>query len=372
MSESHRPPLSREQSSIAFMQQEHATILKALHDEIAALQKRCTDLTFQLTMSGLSIDEPGSIDMQMQEVQQELESSRTKIHALEKTLTERDKKIERLEAEARTQRKRWLDESRAQGQTTNSLRAELEAKANNIAYLTSEMHKLKQRLKSEQQSGDQGDTKVKMGGSNQPGPSMNQGPPSQPGYLHPEAAGQPSKSSFGLVPTPPAREKTLGGSSASRIRRSGHSRSVVGGVSGKAIVGAPHPPHPASADGLMGRTTHPNQSAHPHPLRLSSARSSGSESPDITPFLPHANDDIVQVVGGKQAPILPPIASSGAVGSGAHPVLVHQVVSSTSQHRQKSKPNASSEAAIVSLAVENAADNAWNNMAHESQSTEFN
>ena len=29
-------------SSILFMQQEHAAILKGLHDEIAVLQKRCT------------------------------------------------------------------------------------------------------------------------------------------------------------------------------------------------------------------------------------------------------------------------------------------------------------------------------------------
>merc|ERR1712110_597250 len=68
-------------------------------------------------MNGLTIDEPGSIDTQMQEVQQELESSRTKIVTLEKNVSERDKRIERLEAEARSQRKRWLDESRAQSQT---------------------------------------------------------------------------------------------------------------------------------------------------------------------------------------------------------------------------------------------------------------
>merc|ERR1719483_67232 len=315
-------------------------------------------------MSGLSIDEPGSIDTQMQEVQQELETSRSKIQTLEKNLAERDKKIERLEAEARTQRKRWLDESRAQGQQTNNLRAELEAKANNVAYLTTEMHKLKQRLKTEQ-SGDQGDSgKVKVSGSSHPSHSMGQGPASQPGYLHPDAA-QSSKSSFGQhhIPTPPAREKTLGGSSASRIRRSGHSRSVVGGVSGKAIASGSHPTS-ASADALMGRQA--------NPLRLSSGRSSGSESPDISPFLHHTKEEFVQVVGGKQAPILPPIASSGAIGGGAHPVLVHQVVSSTSQHRQKTKSSAANDAAIVSLAVENAVpDSAWN-IAHESRSTEFN
>jgi len=337
-------------SSILFMQQEHAAILKGLHEEIAVLQKRCTDLTFQLTMNGLTIDEPGSIDTQMQEVQQELESSRTKIVTLEKNVSERDKRIERLEAEARSQRKRWLDESRAQSQTMNNLRAELEAKANNIAYLTTELHRLKQKGRNEQQSGDQVKNTGAVLNQNQPVHSMGQGAASHPGYLHPESTG--TKSSFGNhMPTPPAREKTLGGTSASRVRRSGQPRATMsGGVSGKAL-------HPSSAEAIMGRQA--------NPLRLSSGRSSGSESPDITPFLPASKEEIVKVVGGKQAPILPPIAAAAVSG----PVLVHQVVSSTSQHRQKSKTT--TEAAIESLAVENAVpDTAWP-IAHESRSSEF-
>ena len=287
----------------------------------------------------------------MQEVQQELESSRTKIVTLEKSVSERDKRIERLEAEARSQRKRWLDESRAQSQTMNNLRAELEAKANNIAYLTTELHRLKQKGRNEQQNSDQGNS-IKNAGTvnpNQPVHSMVQGAASHPGYLHPESTG--TKSSFGHhMPTPPTREKTLGGTSASRVRRSGQSRATMtGGVSGKAL-------HPTSAEALAGRQA--------NPLRLSSGRSSGSESPDITPFLPTSKEEFVKVVGGKQAPILPPIAASAVTG----PVLVHQVVSSSSQHRQMAK---ATEAAIESLAVENAVpDTAWP-IAHESRSSEF-
>lgn len=336
-------------SSILFIQQEHAAILKGLHEEIAMLQKRCTDLTFQLTMNGLSIDEPDAVDVKMQGVQKELEASRTKITTLEKELTDRDKRVERLEVEARSQRKRWLDESRAQSQTVNNLKAELEAKANNIAYLTTELHRLKHKGKIEQ-GGNSSETLPT-------GHSMAAGATSQPGYLHPDSKqGTGTKGSF--IPAPPTREKTLGVAS-SRLRRSGHRSVMTGGVAGKGLATV----HPSSADALLPRNS--------NTLRLSSGRSSGSESPDITPFLA-PKEEFVQVVGGKSAPILPPIAATAAaLGSGAHPVLVHQVVSSSSQHRQKTKSTAAADTAIVKLAVENAVpDHAWS-MAHESQSSEF-
>ncbi|RUS89792.1 hypothetical protein EGW08_002495 [Elysia chlorotica] len=406
------------ESSILFMQQEHAAILKGLHEEIGRLQKRCTDLTFQLTMHGLTIDEPGSVDSQMQQVQQDLEASRTRIATLENQLVDREKKVERLEMEARSQRKRWLDESRAQSQVMNTLRAELEAKANNIAYLTTELHRLKQKSRSQEQGGETG------------GPSdMNKNPqnrseaggPSHPGYLHPDS-GKKSSHPQHFVPAPPQREKTLGPGSAmsSRMRRTGsHTRSLAassagnntGGIvmaTGKSIG------HPASADGhLVGRQNHIHQTAvnsagavsataisnHPnHRLRLSSGRSSGSESPDISPFLPppgHKEEDLLQELAVKQAPVLPPIPVGGgsprehqlqgyqaslASGGHHHPVLVHKVVSSTSQHRQlkagaaAGTASSKAEASVVSLAVENAAappDTAWA-LAQQSRGSEYN
>merc|ERR1719394_1620943 len=311
-------------------------------------------------MSGLTIDEPGTMDTKMQEVQTEIDTSRTKIINLEKELAERDKRVERLEADARSQRKRWLDESRAQSQTMNTLRAELEAKANNIAYLTTELHRLKQKEKSEQ-LGDQAGT-GKHGGY----PSSVS--ISRPGHIHPDS-NQPVKASHTQhIPTPPSKDRTHGPSSASRIRRAGHGRSTLAGN----VTSKPLPTvHPSSADALRARQA--------NSLRKSSGRSSGSESPDITPFLPPPKDDLVQIIGTKQAPILPPITTSPAaaaaaalnVGSGAHPVLVHQVVSSSSQHRVKAK-SSTTDASIATLAVANAVpDTAWS-LAHKSHSSEFN
>ncbi|CAL1536167.1 unnamed protein product [Lymnaea stagnalis] len=338
------------ESSIKFMQQEHAFTLKALHEEIMGLQKKCTDLTFQLTMQGLTIDESGHIDNEMQQVQEVLESSKEKIAALEKELADRDKKIQRLEAEAKSQRKRWLDENRIQSQSMNTLRAELEAKANNIAYLTSELYRLKQRSKSEHhEATTQG----------LPNSSTQQSPPVQQAYLYSDSSHSVKKTLIHqhFIPAPPPRDKTLGIASAtSRLRRAGQKPGGSGNV-GKPVIAI----HGPSSDTLIIRKS--NQ------MRVSSSRSSGSDSPDITPFLPPSRDEVIQVVGAKQAPILPPIQ----VSANAHPVLVHHVVSSTSQNHQRKTSSTNTEAAIVTLAVENAAanDGTWK-LAHESRSSEYN
>ena len=55
-------PLQRQkslQSSILFMQEEHAKTLKALHSEIQHLQKKCSELTFSVAMGTTSSPQEG-------------------------------------------------------------------------------------------------------------------------------------------------------------------------------------------------------------------------------------------------------------------------------------------------------------------------
>lgn len=304
-----------------------------------------------------------AVDDQIQKVHQELTLSKEKISQLECKISERDKKIERLESDARNQRKRWLEESRTHSQTTNSLRAELEAKANNIAYLTTELHRLKQKNKNNTELQSEVGSPLGQSGPANVSYHPNTGPPSQPNYLHPDSS-QPKKNQthHHYVPAPPQRERsTLGpGSSASRIRRPGH-RSTVNSATtiapGKPLIAV----HPSSADAMLGRQV--------NPLRHSAGnRSSGSESPDITPFLNPANEKELQL-DIKQ--VLPPIPLSATVapGTSAPSVLVHQVVSTKGQK----KPGPSTtDAAIVTLAVNNAVpDNAWS-LPQEHRSSEYN
>ncbi|XP_059175967.1 coiled-coil domain-containing protein 92-like [Physella acuta] len=309
------------ESSILFMQQEHSTMLKALHEEINGLQKKCSDLTFQLTMQGLTVNKPGDFE---DHVQKEIDTSQEEISKLEKKLSEQISKVERLEAEARAKQKKRLDESRQQAQVVSALRAELEAKSNNIAYLTTELHKLKQKARTEHPEA------TALGTSH----TGAQGPPTQPGHPHAEASHAIKKSHIPqhYIPVPPPKDKNVFGTG--RLRRSGHAKVIQQGQ------------------------------------LLNSSRSSGSESPDISPFLQISKDELT--MGPKQAPVLPPIPVSSASLTSNHSVLVHRVVSSTSQLQAK-KLGTKAEAAIVTLAVENAAgsDPAWK-LAHESRSSEYN
>ncbi|XP_067686041.1 coiled-coil domain-containing protein 92-like [Haliotis asinina] len=130
------------ESSILFMQQEHATTLKCLHEEIHNLQKKCSDLTFQITMQGYGLGEPES-GAKTKELQSQLVAEKKERIKVETEVELRDKKIKVLESELHAQKKRYLGELRSQTHTMNNLKAELEAKSNNIAYLTSELHRYK-------------------------------------------------------------------------------------------------------------------------------------------------------------------------------------------------------------------------------------
>ena len=49
--------LRNAESSVLFMQQEHAKTLQGLHQELQKLQKKCAELTFELAMKSGSPDE---------------------------------------------------------------------------------------------------------------------------------------------------------------------------------------------------------------------------------------------------------------------------------------------------------------------------
>ncbi|XP_041348955.1 coiled-coil domain-containing protein 92-like [Gigantopelta aegis] len=134
------------ESSILFIQQEHANTLKALHEEIHSLQKKCSDLQFQL-----HVTEQPSVETDVQDNTFDLETSIKECKELESQLREeivqKNKKVQILEHELRLQKKRYLDEQRAHMQQINSLRADLDVKSNSVAYLTTELHRIKIKQK---------------------------------------------------------------------------------------------------------------------------------------------------------------------------------------------------------------------------------
>lgn len=131
------------ESAILFMQQEHANTLKALHEEIRNLQKKCSDLTFQINMQGLGIDDAGAMTAKVEDLQNELEEKLQLQNKLEKDLERKEKLVRDIELLAKKQKMKHMDESRKKTQEVDQLKAELESKSNQIAYLTAELHKLK-------------------------------------------------------------------------------------------------------------------------------------------------------------------------------------------------------------------------------------
>ncbi|XP_050409042.1 coiled-coil domain-containing protein 92 [Patella vulgata] len=135
------------ESSILFMQQEHSDTLKGLHEEIQNLQKKCTDLTFQLTMHGLSIEESDDVSSKFSELKNQLDEKTRFIKIQETQLSEKDAKIKDLEQAVKAYKKKYLDEARQQTQIVNTLKADIETKSCTVAYLTSKLHQIKVQSK---------------------------------------------------------------------------------------------------------------------------------------------------------------------------------------------------------------------------------
>lgn len=139
------------ESSILFMQTEHAQTLKGLHEEIKNLQKKCSDLTFQLNMQGIGDDSSGTQSAQIEELKKEIQDQIKERAEYCQELQRKDKQIKHLETDVKRTKIKHQEELRKRSEWEDKLRADLESKSNQVAYLTTELHKLK-RLQLESAS----------------------------------------------------------------------------------------------------------------------------------------------------------------------------------------------------------------------------
>lgn len=330
------------ESSILFMQQEHATTLKALHEEIHRLQKKCTDLTFHLTMNGINIEDSGDVDSRLQVVHSQLQESQKKKNDLEKQLEEKNGRVQLLEQELRSQKKRHLDEMRNTTQIISSLKAEVEAKSNNIAFLTTELHRLKVKQKIDHSGG------LGVGGST----NQLQSIIPDPGH----SIVRHTHSQYSHVPAPPRDMLTNSGRIRTRASHTVASPSVRRGV-GVGVIASSSATNTGTEGDLMSRGLR---------VTSASARSSGSESPDITPFIHRDVDKPVPMVEVKK-PALPPIAVASASKQVSQ---VHQVVIAPRGRHGVTRARPSTPE-ITTLAVDQVGDANWNRPP-ESHSSEYN
>ncbi|KAL8604677.1 hypothetical protein ACOMHN_013457 [Nucella lapillus] len=336
------------ESSILFMQQDHAATLKALHEEIHKLQKRCTDLTFQLTMHGINVEDEGDVDSRLTQVHQQLQQSQEHESSLASQLTQGTHKLQRLEQELRMGKKRHMDEMRQATHNISSLKAEVEAKANNIAFLTTELHRLKVKHKVAEEGGGVG----VQGGDSGGVPTIVRR--KQYGGHH--------------LPVPPPSRDRLTNSARMMRHREAH---PLTSPSARRVA-----PTPTIGTGPI---TGAEAEALARSLRVTSAstRSSGSESPDITPFMHRdmAETGVAAVVGVKKPAPLPPIASSHpGLGERDPPLnkgdLQHLVVAQRGGRRALPRPRPPTPE-VTTLAVDQVSDTKWNRPS-QSHSSEYN
>ncbi|XP_054748794.2 coiled-coil domain-containing protein 92-like [Lytechinus pictus] len=136
--------LRNAESSILFMQQEHAKTLQALHQELHKLQKKCAELNFELAMKSDDVDE--------EKYKSEIEALTAKLGEKEKECnqlkTDRDTNHDRLnelEQQMKVREKIFQDDLAQRQQKILTLTAELEQRSGTIAYLTTQLHQLKRK-----------------------------------------------------------------------------------------------------------------------------------------------------------------------------------------------------------------------------------
>lgn len=131
------------ESAVLFMQSEHANTLKALHEEIHHLQKRCSELTFQLAMETTSTSQEDFYRDKCETLERKFsEEEQTHADKMEE-LRRKEERILKLEVKMKAQEEGHRRALIKAESDNKHLRAELEKKADTIGTLMNQLHKLK-------------------------------------------------------------------------------------------------------------------------------------------------------------------------------------------------------------------------------------
>ncbi|XP_038057296.1 coiled-coil domain-containing protein 92-like isoform X2 [Patiria miniata] len=139
--------LRNAESSILFMQQEHAKTLQGLHQELQKLQKKCAELTFELAMKGDAPDQELYVKKQ-KALEAQLQEKTAEYAEAKKELEKRDSRVSSLEQQVKTQEHQHQNEIKHYKHQASVMTSELEQRSSSIAYLTTQLHQLKLRHRS--------------------------------------------------------------------------------------------------------------------------------------------------------------------------------------------------------------------------------
>uniref|UniRef100_UPI00398F5338 coiled-coil domain-containing 92B n=1 Tax=Pristiophorus japonicus TaxID=55135 RepID=UPI00398F5338 len=136
------------QRNIAFLKGEHMDLLHGLHMEILQLQKRCTELTYELTLK--SSKNGQSDDCEQQEdfapIEAQIRERELQNAALRKELRHKEALITALEGSMRRRERLFLEELKRRSHRMAVLNSELQKQSETAAHLSFQLHSVKQRL----------------------------------------------------------------------------------------------------------------------------------------------------------------------------------------------------------------------------------
>ena len=138
---SQRFQLQNAESSVLFLQQQHAKTLEGLYAEISKLQKKCGGLTFQMAMNSTVLTpDAENFREKCLTAEKELARKSNEIAELTKQLESKNKHNVLLEKSFRQMQESFEESTRSKDKHIATLTSELDAKAGNIAYLTKQLH----------------------------------------------------------------------------------------------------------------------------------------------------------------------------------------------------------------------------------------
>ncbi|CAF0769699.1 unnamed protein product [Didymodactylos carnosus] len=139
--------LQNAEKSITFIQREHASTLQALHEEIAKLQNKCSELTFHLAIGGHIITNSSvetKLQLKIEQLENEILKYKKEVEILKKILNEKETKINSYETKLILNDRQHANDIRLQREKYRLLKADLEKRATIIAELTTQLHRERQ------------------------------------------------------------------------------------------------------------------------------------------------------------------------------------------------------------------------------------
>ncbi|XP_014325001.1 coiled-coil domain containing 92B [Xiphophorus maculatus] len=148
--------------SMAFLRQEHLTLLHGLHLEILSLQKRCSELTSERKSNPPGrtqielLEEEEMLEARCKELETRLDEQEYTLGELRKELGHKGALVGALRANLKEKERHFLEELKRRSHCSTVLNTELQKQTEAAAYLSFQLHAAKQKMHHQRMQQRQG------------------------------------------------------------------------------------------------------------------------------------------------------------------------------------------------------------------------